>query len=515
MFSLNENFNVEFINEIEGDFHMVLDCEYINNVYIPFDIIYNNVDLRNASYSERINILNSLDYNKFKNIINKKNIKSGNNYQNIQDFITSEGDSIPNDGIIITDGQSTYFENSKVFKIKTKNMDYHVVYQYKNIKKNLAICVKYKNGSNIINHCEANEIDSTFIPFIDINEFNKACQNNNIFMKNNMVKEKENKEVRNILTKGIDNNQNKSITSTVDHCNSNKEEYSDGKDRMNDNHSTKELSIIDIPKNQKINNDSNSNTNKTNNTNNTIHHNDNPSIHNEIKNRYHRLKKLLNNSYGYNTTTKDRFNRLKQMLNNNINNDKLIENSIKNKNNEKRKEEFFESIEEFIKKHEKSKKDKQIKSNTLDEKYDIIYVETEYDLICEFFQQIRKLDPDLIIGYNTFAFDYKYLAQRAGMYLIIDQNNSPFTASRILGRPTKFSNNNVSNETELKIPGRIALDMFKYAKSINLSSASLNYVSEQLLNKHKIDLPYKDMFYLIYENSEASLTKVAIGRQNL
>ncbi|OUM57215.1 hypothetical protein PIROE2DRAFT_17862, partial [Piromyces sp. E2] len=148
----------------------------------------------------------------------------------------------------------------------------------------------------------------------------------------------------------------------------------------------------------------------------------------------------------------------------------------------------FEPIEEFIKKHEKSKKDKQIKSNTLDEKYDIIYVETEYDLICEFFQQIRKLDPDLIIGYNTFAFDYKYLAQRAGMYLIIDQNNSPFTTSRILGRPTKFSNNNVSNETELKIAGRIAFDMFKYAKSLNLPSASLNYVSEH----------------------EASLTKVAM-----
>ncbi|OUM56800.1 hypothetical protein PIROE2DRAFT_18440 [Piromyces sp. E2] len=224
-----------------------------------------------------------------------------------------------------------------------------IVYQYKNIKKNFAICVKYKNGSNIINHCEANEIDSTFISFIDINEFNNACQDNNIFMKNNVVKEKD------ILTKGINNNKNKNIISIIDHCNCNKEEYSDGKDKMNDNNITKELPIH-ISKNQKINNDSNSNTNKTNNTNNTINHNDNPAIRNEIENRYHRLKKILNNSHGYNTNTKDRFNRLKNMINNSRNNNKLIENSIKNKNNEKRKEET-EPIEEFIKKHEKSKKE--------------------------------------------------------------------------------------------------------------------------------------------------------------
>ncbi|OUM57214.1 hypothetical protein PIROE2DRAFT_17861, partial [Piromyces sp. E2] len=65
------------------------------------------------------------------------------------------------------------------------------------------------------------------------------------------------------------------------HGNAIKQEYSDGKDRMNDNHITKELPIH-IPKNQKINNDSNSN--------NTIHHNDNPAIRNETENRYHRLK---------------------------------------------------------------------------------------------------------------------------------------------------------------------------------------------------------------------------------
>jgi len=259
------------------------------------------------------------------------------------------------------------------------------------------------------------------------------------------------------------------------------------------------------------------------------------TMHNAFENRYNKIKSILDNSYTYNNNKKNRFDRLKSILytsinsytyNNNNNKNRfdrlkiMLYNSINsdisiksNKNNDddsKTDKDTFEPIEEFIKKYEKSKMDKQVKNNVLDEKYDIIYVETEYDLICEFFNQIRQLDPDLIIGYNTFGFDYKYLAQRAGMYLVIDQKDSPFKASRILDKPTKFISDKINNEVELKIPGRMAIDMFKYAKSLNMPSASLNYVSEQLLNKHKIDLPYKDMFYLIYENTNDSLNKVAI-----
>ena len=67
----------------------------------------------------------------------------------------------------------------------------------------------------------------------------------------------------------------------------------------------------------------------------------------------------------------------------------------------------------------------------------------------------------------------------------------------------------MADEVELYIPVRMAVDMYKYAKSLNLPSSNLNYVAEQLLNKHKIDLPYKEMFNLIYENTEESLHKVA------
>jgi len=102
-------------------------------------------------------------------------------------------------------------------------------------------------------------------------------------------------------------------------------------------------------------------------------------------------------------------------------------------------------------------------------KNDIINVETEYDLIYEYLYQIRKLNPDLIIEHNIFGFDYKHLAQRTGMYLLIDQKDSLFKANHILVKPTKFINNAINNEVELKILHRMVIDMFKYAKFIYIA----------------------------------------------
>ncbi|ORX53812.1 hypothetical protein BCR36DRAFT_410967 [Piromyces finnis] len=97
IYSITENFSVESIREIEGHFHLILDCEFINNTFIPFDILYSESDLRNYSYKER-------------------------DFQDIQTFILSElENTAPNDGIDITSGTSTYFENTKVYKIKTIN----------------------------------------------------------------------------------------------------------------------------------------------------------------------------------------------------------------------------------------------------------------------------------------------------------------------------------------------------------------------------------------------------------
>ncbi|KAL6588274.1 hypothetical protein U3516DRAFT_653784 [Neocallimastix sp. 'constans'] len=126
MFSISENFHVEYICQTKADFHMVLDCEYLDGKFIPFDLIYyNDEDLRHKSYSDRINIMNAINFEEFNNKIIKKNITKCSSFSELQNFIISfnkfDNPSIPNDGIIITNGQSSYYDNIKVYKIKTRN----------------------------------------------------------------------------------------------------------------------------------------------------------------------------------------------------------------------------------------------------------------------------------------------------------------------------------------------------------------------------------------------------------
>ncbi|KAG4094978.1 hypothetical protein H8356DRAFT_1350871 [Neocallimastix lanati (nom. inval.)] len=71
---ISENSHVEYICQTKADFHMVLDCEYFDDIFIPFDLIfYNDEDLRHKSYTDQINILNESNFEEFNNkIIIKK-----------------------------------------------------------------------------------------------------------------------------------------------------------------------------------------------------------------------------------------------------------------------------------------------------------------------------------------------------------------------------------------------------------------------------------------------------------
>ena len=404
-----------------------------------------------------------------------------------------------------------------------------IVYHDKFKQCNIAICVKYKDKTNIANHEELDKINFEFIPFVNEEKFKKAC-NECILFKPNFSKEK----IHDFTNKDFQNedvnteNDQENIKVSPNNILSNPENNENILDKQENNENVLDKqennNILDKQENNdikpsitedKIMNDDNFENITPSNDNN----NDdgmNKTISGNMSNRevrYCHLKEILdNNNYVDNSVRNNRYNRLKEILNREKS--KSIEQLKidKNKSENEKNNLLFQNIEEFIKSKEESKNnEKVLKDDIFNNNYDIIYVETEYDLICEFFNQIRKFDPDLIIGYNTFGFDYKYLGQRAGMYLNIDSqwdSDSPFTASRILTKPTKFVRT-IDEDVELQIPGRIAIDMFKYAKSLNMASASLNYVSEQLLNKHKIDLPYKDMFYLIYENNEELLNKVA------
>lgn len=105
--------------------HLVLDCEYKDDYFIPFDVLYDDEDLRLRSYKEHITILESLNLDFSNNKFTKKNIMQCNNVSDLQSFLASEINGkqnvFSNDSIVIPDGASSYFENMKVYKIKTMN----------------------------------------------------------------------------------------------------------------------------------------------------------------------------------------------------------------------------------------------------------------------------------------------------------------------------------------------------------------------------------------------------------
>jgi len=40
MFSVSENFEVEYMGRINSDLHLVFNCEFVNDIFILFDILY-------------------------------------------------------------------------------------------------------------------------------------------------------------------------------------------------------------------------------------------------------------------------------------------------------------------------------------------------------------------------------------------------------------------------------------------------------------------------------------------
>ncbi|KAG4082525.1 DNA/RNA polymerase [Neocallimastix lanati (nom. inval.)] len=346
-----------------------------------------------------------------------------------------------------------------------------LVFNHENEKKCIAICVKFDDDINVINKNEFEEIDAKFFPFLDLQSFKAACIEQSIF-KIDMKKyeaQKFNKENKNNIANKVEDIKDKVEENTEDNveidvennieskveCNVESNVESNVKnneeklveDNVEDNAENKDKNNVENDSSDETLNFRNKNLIIQTNKNICNPNQSNNTYNSEVNERFNKFKNILIKKRSYDEGIVNRFNRLSNILNVNYSDDG---------------------------------------HSRID----------------------KKFDPDIIIGFNTFGFDYKYLAQRAGMYLSIDTKETPFSASRILNKPSQF-NNLMGDEVELYIPGRIAVDIYKYAKSLNLPSSNLNYVSEQLLNKHKIDLPYKEMFYLIYENTEESLHKVA------
>jgi len=404
-----------------------------------------------------------------------------------------------------------------------------IVYKDKDVQKNIALCVKFEKDTEIINHENLSDIDPRFISFVDIEKFKSAVTGSIFDMPSEIKKTQRNSTP--VLKASKEKKKNDNLIQTSINTYLKKKEHFNNANNNNNNNNCMDDNnnkSIDDNKNSRIDdNHKNSimNDNKYKNRFLDLNEMDRTPLNisssiesqdisrNKDFNKYQKYMSILKNNNSLKSSNRNRYNNFRNLIYNSSSLETQTKIDIENrkKENEERKNKYenYEEIEEFIKRMDRKKEENNTKENTFNEEYEIIFVETEYELLCEFFNQIRIHDPDLIIGYNTFGFDYMYMMQRIGMYLVSNESSTCFSASRIVNKKTEF-NELWNDEFEIYIPGRLAIDIYKYAKSLNLPSSSLNYVSEKLLKKRKIDLPYKDMFYLIHENTEEALKKVAV-----
>ncbi len=121
-----------------------------------------------------------------------------------------------------------------------------------------------------------------------------------------------------------------------------------------------------------------------------------------------------------------------------------------------------------------------VKSGNFEEIY---HGDDEREVILKFVNTIKKLDPDVIVGYNQDAFDWPYLKKRAekhGIRLDIGRDRSELTIKG--GRP--------------KIAGRLNVDLYDIAlKMSDVKVKKLENVAEYLGTKVEIaDIEAKDIY---------------------
>ena len=126
-------------------------------------------------------------------------------------------------------------------------------------------------------------------------------------------------------------------------------------------------------------------------------------------------------------------------------------------------------------------------------------VKTERELLTLWAKHICALDPDVMIGYNIFGFDWKYIYDRAKK-LRCEKHVSRI--GRLTGKECKLKDQRLSSSAMghnfLHYPlmnGRVQIDLLPVIRnSYNLNSYKLDNVAKHFLGLQKNDLPPDQIF---------------------
>lgn len=141
--------------------------------------------------------------------------------------------------------------------------------------------------------------------------------------------------------------------------------------------------------------------------------------------------------------------------------------------------------------------------------HEVYSCKTEVDLLCRFAELFRLSDADVIVGYNTCLFDWRYIAKRVTLLLQLGQMSRGkaeeiFRLSRVRSLHTPSVENAIASSAmgdnplhHPRMPGRFEVDLWFYLKRQNnpgLPNLKLDTVSAHYLGTHKHDLPAQQMF---------------------
>ena len=134
-------------------------------------------------------------------------------------------------------------------------------------------------------------------------------------------------------------------------------------------------------------------------------------------------------------------------------------------------------------------------------------VETEKDVLLKWTELIQHENPDIIIGYNIFGFDYEFMFRRAEEnhcdreFLMLSRKMNEVCANEDRDAPGKYNLEHTklqiaSGEYDLRyarMAGRLQIDMYAYfRRDFNLSSYKLDDVAGQFISDSVKKIEYVD-----------------------
>ena len=127
----------------------------------------------------------------------------------------------------------------------------------------------------------------------------------------------------------------------------------------------------------------------------------------------------------------------------------------------------------------------------------------EADMLLAFVELVRDVDPDVVLGYNIFGFDFAYLYDRA-VELGIQKDFLRCGLGRVRGLPSAYVEQKLSSSAlgdnvlkYVEMHGRVVVDLMKVVqRDHRLDSYKLDTVAEHFLGMRKNDVSPNDVFRL-------------------